>query len=224
MESLFSQLNDLVETGEEACRIELLGRLDDLQMRHQTPLETHIRHRTQVRLPCCLHGSFTLTSTGGFQYLVHSACIQIGIDLGIFRTLSWSEKTLDVKTLAERLGADPDLLRKHTISGAGHGWTADLGCTGRIMRELAALRVVDQISKDKLGEYAANTNTRFYAEPDWEEAMRALCVVLRVSETDNTADDNCLASRLVRCRICRNISPRHIIEPRPQPPRLFKRS
>lgn len=56
MDALFGQLKGLVDTGGEGCRKELLARLDDLQMRLQTPLETHIRHRKQVRLNSASRG------------------------------------------------------------------------------------------------------------------------------------------------------------------------
>ncbi|USW59772.1 Putative O-methyltransferase domain, S-adenosyl-L-methionine-dependent methyltransferase [Septoria linicola] len=104
-------------------------------MRLQTPFDIHIRFRQ--------------------QYLVQSACIRIGIDLGIFRTLLESNGSMNTKSLAKRLGAAPDLLR-------------------RIMRELAAAHAVDQTGKEDWGEFIANSKTRFYVDPEWEKAICAL--------------------------------------------------
>lgn len=97
---------------------------------------------------------------------------------------------MGVKTLAEKVGAQPDLLRMYHLAAAHVISTANLDGSGRIMRELTALCVVDQTGKD---EYGANTNTKFYAEPEWEEAMSALCVPLLVlNGSHNGAADDAL--------------------------------
>ncbi|MCJ1381158.1 hypothetical protein MMC17_004267 [Xylographa soralifera] len=110
---------------------------------------------SRLKMQDTLHGAAELMETPNdtmlrlFNASLEVAVVRAGCDLGFFTTLAASEKPLSVEQLGQPSGADPLLV-------------------GRLLRYLAAIRMIAESSKD---HFSANQATKTLANPSIEGSV-----------------------------------------------------
>jgi demethylsterigmatocystin 6-O-methyltransferase len=115
MEAIIAKVRSLAGEADEAGRANIRSALHRVLSDLETPKDTlmGLFNKVYMNLICCylictslLYPQLTL-----FQHL-QIATVRLGIELGLFRSLSQSEATLQVSQLAEQSGASSQLLGK----------------------------------------------------------------------------------------------------------------
>ncbi|KAM5467371.1 putative demethylsterigmatocystin 6-O-methyltransferase [Microsporum audouinii] len=128
MDATLDSIKQLAATASEATRRQLIISLNKLILSLEGPSDTIHRY-----------GHMNL----------ETATIRIGFDLGIFKLLSGAERPLGVEEVAQKCGAEPQLM-------------------SRILRYLAAIDIVDEVSAN---QYTANNITRNLTEKSVEAGL-----------------------------------------------------
>lgn len=98
---------------------------------------------------------------------------RVGIDRGLFKTLSNSENSQKVDTLAETCGIAPELLGMHLLQFHSR-CHSNFPNTGRILRYFASIDIVKETGLD---EFAASATTKALASPEGEATAHMALVV-----------------------------------------------